>query len=70
MGGPENAFIEAGGQRDAAIEGALTNAREASRQLDRRHRGAEREGARTDAHEAGGQRDRSHRGIDVIEEQP
>ena len=39
MGGPENAFIEAGRQRDrqhrgAAIEGALTNAREAGRQLD------------------------------------
>ena len=38
-GGPENAFIEAGGQLDrrqrgAAIEGIITDAREAGGQLD------------------------------------
>ena len=42
LGEPENAFIKAGGQLDrrqrgAAIEGVLTDAREAGGQLDRRH---------------------------------
>ena len=61
-GRPENAVIKAGRHLDrrhrgAAIEGVLTEAREAGGQLDRRQRGAAVEGERTEAREAGGQRD-------------
>ena len=66
-GGPQSAVIEARRkldrrQRGAALEGVITEAREAGGQLDRCQLGAAIEGILTEAREAGGQRDRRQRG--------